>query len=133
MRSHNGDGRASWKALCDRFKSFGRPQLQQLTEKLTSLRKDQNETIVTLQELKNLQYNLSQVDEALSEQMFKSTLFKGLPKEFQTFCALVRFTKETKSLDGRTGSQLIRVYTKRTSRDQSKQEFRTTSRLFQMQ
>ena len=47
----------------------------------------------------DLQYNLSQVDEALSEQMFLSILLKGLPKDFETFCALVKFTKRTKSLD----------------------------------
>ena len=100
VRSSKGDGPAAWKALCDRFKSFERPRLQQLIEKLTSLRKDQNETIVDyITRAEDLQYNLSQVDEALSEQMFISILLKGLPKDFETFCALVKFTKETKSLD----------------------------------
>ena len=100
VRSYKGDGPAAWKALCDRFRSFERPRLQQLIEKLTSLRKDQNETIVDyITRAEDLQYNLSQVDEALSEQMFISILLKGLPKDFETFCALVKFTKETKSLD----------------------------------
>ena len=31
--------------------------------------------------------------------MFISILLKGLPKDFETICALVKFTKETKSLD----------------------------------
>ena len=35
VRSHKGDGPAAWKALCDRFNSFERPRLQQLTAKLT--------------------------------------------------------------------------------------------------
>ena len=100
VRSYKGDGPAAWKALCDRFGSFERPRLQQLIEKLTSLRKDQNETIVDyITRAEDLQYNLSQVYEALSEQMFISILLKGLPNEFETFCALVEFTKETKGLD----------------------------------
>ena len=31
--------------------------------------------------------------------MFISLLLKGLSKEFETFCALVKFTTETRSLD----------------------------------
>ena len=89
MRSHKGDGSAAWKALCDHFKSFERPRLQQLIEKLTSLRKDQKETIAD--------YITSQLDEALSEQMFVSIFLKGLPKDFETFCTIVKITKDTKS------------------------------------
>ena len=40
VRSHKGDGPAAWKALCDRFKSFVRPGLQQLIAKLTSRKTD---------------------------------------------------------------------------------------------
>ena len=95
VRSYKGDGPAAWKALCDRFKRFERPRLQQLIEKLTSLRKDQNETIVDfITRAEDLQYNLSQVDEALSEQMIIPILLQGLPKEFETFCALVKLPRK---------------------------------------
>ena len=97
VRSQKCDGPASGKALCDRFKSFERPRLQQLIEKLTSFRKDQYETIVDY--ITTAEDNLSQVNEALSEQMLISILLKGLPKDCETFCALVNFTKETKSLN----------------------------------
>ena len=100
VRSHKGDVPAAWKALCDRLKSFDRPRLQQLTKELTLFRKDQNEIIVDyIMRAEDLQYNLNQVDEALSKQKFISILLKGLPKDFETFCALVKFIKETKSFD----------------------------------
>ena len=100
VRSYKGDVPAAWKTLCDRFKSFERPRLHQRIEKLTSLRKDRKETIVDyITRAEDLQYNLSQVDEALSERIIIKILLKGLPKEFETFCALVQFTKETKGLD----------------------------------
>ena len=72
VRSHKDDGPAAWKALCDHFKSFKRPRLPKLIEKLTSLRrKDRNETIVDyITRAEDLLYNLSQVEEALCEQMF---------------------------------------------------------------
>ena len=100
VRSYKGDGPAAWKALCDRFRSFVRPRLQQFFEKLTSLKTDQKGTIVDcIPRAEDLQYNLSQVDEALSDQMFVSILLKGLRKEFETFCALVKFTMETKGFE----------------------------------
>ena len=54
VRSYKGDGPAAWKALCDRFKSFERPRLQQLIEKLTPhLEKiKMKPLLITLPELK---------------------------------------------------------------------------------
>ena len=46
-----------------------------------------------------MQYNLDEVDEGLSEKMFVSIILKGLPKEFNTFCTLVKFSKDDKSLN----------------------------------
>ena len=46
-----------------------------------------------------LQYNLDEIDEGLNEKMFVSIILKGLPKNFNTFCTLVKFSKDDKSLN----------------------------------
>ena len=58
-----------------------------------------NESVVDyITRAEELQYNLD-VDEGLSEKMFVSIILKGLPKEFNTFCTLVKFSKDDKSLN----------------------------------
>ena len=46
----------------------------------------------------SMQLNLSEVDESMSERMFVSKLLKGLPREFESFCTLVKFGQD-KTLD----------------------------------
>ena len=43
--------------------------------------------------------NIDEVDESLSEKMFVSIILKGLSKNFITFCTLVKFSKDNKSLN----------------------------------
>ena len=51
--------RLACNVLCDRFECFERHQLQQLIQKLTSLRKDKNETIIGyIARSEDLLYNL---------------------------------------------------------------------------
>ena len=70
LRSQKGDGPSAWEKLCERFRSFERPRLQYLIEKLTSLRKEPSETVVDyITRAEDLQYNLQQVGEGVSEQM----------------------------------------------------------------
>ena len=45
-----------------------------------------------------MQLNLSEVDESLSEKKFVSVLLKGLPREFESFCNLVKYGQD-KTLD----------------------------------
>ena len=45
-----------------------------------------------------MQLNLSEVDESVSEKMFVSILLKGLPREFESFCTLVKYGQD-KTLD----------------------------------
>ena len=67
---------------------------------LTSKRLKTNESVVYyITRAEELQYNLVEVDEGLSEKMFVSIILKGLSKEFNTFCTLVKFSKDDKSLN----------------------------------
>ena len=92
LRPYKGKRSKAWEILCKRFKfkSAEIPRLQQLISDLTSIRMIANESIVDyITRAEELQYNLDEVDEGLSEKMFVSIILKGLPKEFNTFSTLV--------------------------------------------
>ena len=101
LRPHKGDGTRAWDMLCKRFKSFERPQLHKLIlTELTSLKKNSNESIVDyLTRAEDMNYNLTLVNESVSEKMFISINMKGLPKEYASFTTLVKFSKEEKGLE----------------------------------
>ena len=70
LRPYKGDGTRAWDVLCKRFKSFEKPQLHKLMAKLTSLRKIFSESIVDyLTRADDMQYNLTLVNEGISEKM----------------------------------------------------------------
>ena len=77
--------------LCKRFKSFERSRLQKLIYDLTNLRKYNNEIIVDyITRAEDMQLNLSEINESISEKMFVSILLKGLPRDFESFCTRVK-------------------------------------------
>ena len=77
--------------LWKRFKSFERPRLQKLISELTNLRKYSNEIIIDyITRAEDLQLNLSEIDESVSEKIFVSILLKGLPRYFESFCTRVK-------------------------------------------
>ena len=58
LRSQKGDGPAAWGKLCEKFRSYERPRLQHLIEKLTSHRKESSETVIEyITRAEDLQYN----------------------------------------------------------------------------
>ena len=100
LRPHNGDGTRAWDVLCKRFKSFERPQLHKLIAQLTGLRKTSSESIVDyLTRADDMQYNLTLVNEGISEKKFVSILLKGLQKENENFATLVKYSKDEKTLE----------------------------------
>ena len=100
LRSHKGDGPKAWEVLQAKYKSYERPRLQQLVEKLTSLRKLPSENITEfICRAEACQYELKQVGEAVTEKMLVAMVLKGLPREYETFVTLVKFSCESKSLD----------------------------------
>ena len=46
-----------------------------------------------------MQYNLTLVNEGISEKMFVSIILKGLPKEYENFATLVKYSKDEKTLE----------------------------------
>ena len=46
-----------------------------------------------------MQYNLTLVNEGFSEKMFVSIILKGLPKEYENFATLVKYSKDEKTLE----------------------------------
>ena len=85
--------------LCKRYKCFEMPRLQKLISDLTNLRKYNNENIVEyITRGEDMQLNLSEVDESISEKMFVSILLRGLPSDFESFCTLVKYGQD-KTLD----------------------------------
>ena len=94
------DLKPGWSVLCKRFKSFERLRLQKLISDLTNLRKYNNENIVDyITRAEDMQLNISKVDESISEKMFVSMLLKGVPRENESFCTLVKYSQD-KPLDG---------------------------------
>ena len=100
LRPHKGDGAQAWDVLTKRFHSFERTRLQKLVRELTSLVKRDDERLIEyITRAEELQYNLNQVNEGLSEKMFATILLKGLPNEFDKVVTLVKYGSEDKSLD----------------------------------
>ena len=97
LRPYKGNGSKAWDVLRKRFKSFERPRLQKLISELTTLKKNSNETVIDyLTRAEEIQYNLEQVNEGVSEKRLISIILKGLPKQFETFS---KFSRDEKNLD----------------------------------
>ena len=100
LRPYKGNGSKAWDVLRKRFKSFERPRLQKLISELTTLKKNSNETVIDyLTRAEEIQYNLEQVNEEVSDKMLISIFLKGLPKQFKTFSTIAKFSRDEKSLD----------------------------------
>jgi hypothetical protein len=84
LRSHKPNGMAAWKALVQQFKSSERPRIHATMGKLTSLRMTTGETITEyLTRAEDLQIDLRDVGEHVSDSMFEAMVLKGLPHEFE--------------------------------------------------
>ena len=94
LKPYKGDGAQAWDVLTKRFRSFERPRLQKLVSELTSLETDNQSLIEYITRAEELQHNLNQVNEGLSEKMFTSILLKRLPNEFDNFVTLVKYGSE---------------------------------------
>ena len=99
LRPYKGNGSKAWDVLRKRFKSVERPRLQKLIFDLTTLKENSKETVIDyLTRAEEIQYNLEQVNEGVSEKMLISIILKGLPKQFETFSPIAKFSRDEKSL-----------------------------------
>ena len=86
--------------MCDRYESCERPRLQQLNEKLTKLKIIANESVFDyITRFEELQSNLREVDEQVSEPMLISTILTVLTKDFGNFETICKFSKDEQNLD----------------------------------
>ena len=100
LRTYKGNGSKAWDVLRKKFKSFERPRLQKLISELTTLKKNSNETVIDyLTRADEIQNNLEQVNEGVSEKMLISVFLTGLPKQFETFSTIAKFSRDEKSLE----------------------------------
>ena len=100
LRPHKGDDTRAWDVQCKRFKSFERPQLHKLIAQLTRLRKTSSESIVDyLTRADDMQYNLTLVNEGISEKIIVSIILKRLPKKYENFATLVKYSKDEKTVE----------------------------------
>ena len=92
IRPHKPDGCAAWRALCEQFKSTERPRVQRTMKKLMSHRMEVNETISDyLLRAEELQMDLREVEEAVSDQMYTAIILQGLPSEYDSIVTLLNF------------------------------------------
>ena len=83
---------------------------------LTSFKKTSTESIVDyLSSADNMQYNLTLVNEGISEKMFFSIILIGLSKEYENFALLEKYNKDEKSLE-KTKQDLINFDNEKTKR-----------------
>ena len=91
------NGTAAWRELQNCFKSKGRPRIHQLLNKLTNLKLVSSERIRDyLVRAEELELNLSEVNENVSDQMLCSVVLKGLPQQFAKFVTVFKFSHELK-------------------------------------
>ena len=92
------NGTAAWRELQNYFKSKERPRFHQLLNRLTNLKLDSSESIRDyLVRAEELQLNLSEVNENVSDQMLCSVVFKGLRQQFANFVTVSKYSHELKS------------------------------------
>ena len=74
LRSYRGKRSEAWSVLCKRYKSLERLRLQKLMSDLTKLRKYSIEKSVDyITRAEDMQLNLAEVDESISEKMLVSS------------------------------------------------------------
>jgi transposase InsO family protein len=99
IRSYKPNGTAAWKALVQHFKSSERPRIHATMTKLTSIRMAQGETITDyLTRAEDLQMDLKEVGEEVSDSMFVAMVLKGLPHEYDAIITLLNYG-EKKTFD----------------------------------
>ena len=98
MKIAKPNGTQAWKLLQDCFKSRERPRIHQLLNNLTNLKMYSQESMRDyLMRAEELQLNLIDVGENVSDQMLCSVVLKGLPNSFASFVTVFKFSHEAKT------------------------------------
>ena len=100
LRPYKEDGPKAWAIMCGQYKSSERPRQQQLIEKMTNLKMIANESVIVyITRAEELQTNLREGEEQVSEPMLISIILKGLRDEFDKFVTICIFSKDKQIVD----------------------------------
>lgn len=92
LRTQKGNGPGAWLALKAHFKGTERPRIQKLMRNLTSIRMDNGEAMDDyLLRAEDLQMELVDAGEKVSESMFKAMVLKGLPREYDHVATVINY------------------------------------------
>ena len=98
VKTAKPNGRQAWKLLQDCFKSRERPRIHQILNKLTNLKMYSRESMRDyLMRAEELQLNLTDVGENVSDQILCSVVLKGLPNSFASFVTVFKFSHEAET------------------------------------
>ena len=87
------DGPKAWIELKNRFKSSAKPRIMTLMTQLTSLKLGPSESMETyLNRAREISYNLSEVQEPVSDSMLTSLVLRGLPEQYNSFVTVQNFS-----------------------------------------
>ena len=90
IRRDKPNGMQAWKTLVAHYCSTQRPRIQKTLTQLTDLKMRGDETLTDyFCRAEELQIDLEEAEEPISETMFSAIVLKGLPKEFETAVTLL--------------------------------------------
>ena len=89
VRSHKPNSDASWKALLQQYRSSERPRIQNTMTRLMDVKMESDEAVTDyLIRAEEMQMDLHEVGEHMSDAMFKAIVLKGLPREYENIVTL---------------------------------------------
>ena len=98
VKTAKPSGTQAWKLLQECFKSRERPRIHQHLNKLTNIKMYSQESMRDyLMRAEELQLNLTDVGENVSDRMLCSVVLKGLPNSFASFVTVFKFSHEAKT------------------------------------
>lgn len=95
VRRDKPNGAAAWRTLISHFRSTERPRIHKTLTDLTSLTMNSEEALADyFARAEEMQMDLEEADQAMSDTMFVAMVLKGLPKQFETMVTLVNHGEE---------------------------------------
>lgn len=92
VRRHKPNGAAAWKALMGHYKSSERPRIHKTLSQLTSMKMTGCEQVADyLSRAEELQMDLAEAGEPVTDSMFIAMLLKGLSTEYDNIVTLLNY------------------------------------------
>jgi hypothetical protein len=93
IRKHKGDGPEAWQLLRSKYKSVEKPRIHNLQQTLLNIKMKPGESVDDyICRAETLQTELEEVEENVTESMFKSIVLGGLPQQYNQIVTLHNFS-----------------------------------------